>query len=276
MIIESVNPDDIQDAIDDSRKVHFFTTFSHLDAHYGIRRGCYSIYMGTTGSGKSSLIKSIAVQTSTPKDTTVLMWLSEEKKAKYAKGMDTYCKVSGADISRIKFFEESSLDHEKIKNHEDFLSAFKEVIIASGADAVFIDNLTSSRLYSTQTSLWDQSKTVNALKRISQDLDIAIVGLIHTDSKVSDNQGRLFTTEDTRGSKQIGIEASYFYSLQKFTSNEEIYLTLRTLKFRDHDNAGGTYLLNYDPRFSIYVGDVKVDFERINQIFKKRDNLGRN
>lgn len=276
MIIESVNPDDIQFAIDDSKKVHFFTTFSHLDAHYGIRRGCYSIYMGTTGSGKSSLIKSIAVQTSTPKDTTVLMWLSEEKKAKYAKGMDTYCKVSGADISRIKFFEESSLDHEKIRTHEDFLGAFKEVIIASGADAVFIDNLTSSRLYSTQTNLWDQSKTVTALKRISQDLDIAIVGLIHTDSKVSDNQGRLFTTEDTRGSKQIGIEASYFYSLQKFTSNEEIYLTLRTLKFRDHDNAGGTYLLNYDPRFSIYVGDVKVDFERINQIFKKRDNLGRN
>jgi hypothetical protein len=254
---------------------HFFTSFEHLSAHFGIRKGCYSIYMGTTSCGKSSLLKTIAVQASTTPGVTVLIWLSEEKKAKYAKGMDLYCKEVGADLGAVKFFEESSLDMSTIRTHEDFLATFRDVVVASGADIVFIDNITTSKLYGSATSLSGQGQTVTFFKRITQDLDIAIVAVSHTSSDVSDNMGRLFTTEDVRGLKAISLEASYFYSLQKFTSNGEIFLTLRVLKFRDHDQASGSYLLKYDPRFSVYTGDVKVPFETINEIFKKRDALGR-
>jgi hypothetical protein len=275
MIFESLNPDAVRAAVADSQVKHFNTTFEHLGKHFGIRRGCFSLYMGTTSCGKSSLMKTLSAQASATPGVQVLHWLSEEKKEKYAKGMDSYCQAAGIDITKIRWFEESSLEMGAYKKHEDFLGAFKDIVVASGADIVFIDNISTSRLYGAETPLWDQAKTVTTLKRLSQDLDIAIVCVIHTSSNVSDNMGRLFTTEDVRGSKSIGIEASYFYSLQKFTRNNEIFLTLRTLKFREHDNAGGTYLLKYDPRFSVHTGDLEIDFNKVNEIFKNRDHLGR-
>lgn len=275
MIFDPVNTLDIQEAFKDSQKRHFHSTFAHLDAHFGVRRGCYSVYMGSTSCGKSSLLKTIIVQASSTPDVTVLVWLSEEKKAKYAKGMSHYCNTTGADLSKVKFFEESSIDMTQLKTHEDFLIFVRDVMVSAGADIVFFDNISTSRLYGSSTHIKDQAKTVTFFKRQSQDLDIAIVAICHTSSDVSDNQGRLFTTEDVRGLKSISIEASYFYALQKFTSNGTIYLTLRTLKFRDHDQASGTYILNYDHNMGVYVGDKKVDFEAINEIFKKRDSLGR-
>jgi hypothetical protein len=271
----SLDPAAVQAAVEDSKKRHFNTTFEHLGKHYGFRRGCFSLYMGTTSCGKSSLMKTLSSQAASTPGVKVLHWLSEEKKEKYAKGMDLYCQAASIDITTIKWFEESSLDMATYKKHDDFLQAFKDIVVASECDILFLDNISTSRLYGAETPLWDQAKTVTALKRLSQDLDIAIVCVIHASSKVSDNMGRLFTTEDVRGSRTIGIEASYFYSLQKFTRNNEIFTTLRTLKFREHDNAGGTYLLKYDPRFSVYTGDMEIDFEKVNQIFKNRDFLGR-
>jgi hypothetical protein len=269
----SVKIEDIHSAIEDSKVKHFFTTFDHLNAHYGIRRGCYSIYMGTTSGGKSSLMKPIGVQASTTPGVRVLFWLSEELKAKYAKGMNSYCTQVGADLSKIGFFEESSINPALIKTHREFLNYFKEVVCSFGADIVIIDNLTTSRFYGPRTNLYSQGETVQFLKEFSQDADIALVGVIHTASGVSDNMGRLFTTEDVKGLRSISLEASYFYALQKFTKNGEIFPFLRTLKYRDHDTAAGTYLLKYDPTISVYVGDVKVDFEKVKQIFKESDRL---
>lgn len=273
MNLFAVNQDDITDAMEDSKKRHFFTTFQHLDAHFGIRRGCYSVYMGTTGCGKSSLVKTVGLQASSTPNAKVLFWLSEEKKAKYAKGMDQYCRMMGLDLSNIGFFEESSIDQEMIKTHEDFLRYFTEVVLMTNADIVIIDNISTSRFYGPQTSLKEQGRTVEFFKKTSQDLDIALVAVIHTSSHVSDNMGRLFTTEDVRGIRSISLEASYFYAIQKFTRSGEIFNFLRTLKFREHANAAGTYHLKYDPAISLYVGDEKVQFDMVKKIFNESDRL---
>lgn len=269
----SVNPQDILDAAEDSKKRHFFSSFNHLDAHFGIRRGCYSLYMGTTGCGKSSLVKTVGIQASSTPHTKVLFWLSEEKKAKYAKGMDTYCEMMGLPLENIAFFEESSIDKGLVRTHQEFLSYFGEVVCMANADIVIIDNISTSRFYGSQTSLKEQGQTVEFFKKTSQEMDIAIVAVIHTSSDVSDNMGRMFTTEDVRGLKSIALEASYFYAIQRFTRNGEIYNFLRTLKFREHANAAGTYHLKYDLKTSLYVSDEKVDFEMVKRIFKESDRL---
>lgn len=268
----SVNKIDIDQARKDSKVKHFFTTMDHLGSHFGIRRGVYSVIMGTPSCGKSGLAKLHGVQASSG-GARVLFWLSEESKAKYAVGMDLYCEQTGIDLSQISFFEEKTIDKRLVKSHRDFLNYFKEVVCSVGADLVIVDNITSSRFYGPATSLREQGETVEFFKEFSHDLDIGLMVVMHTSSDVSDNMGRLFTTEDVRGLKSISIEAAYFYALQKFTKNGEIFTFLRTLKHRFHQQAAGTYLLRYQPEYAMFVGDTKVSFEMVKQVFNEADRL---
>lgn len=269
----SVNKQDIDQAREDSKVSHFFTSLECLSAHFGIRRGVYSVLMGTPSCGKSGLAKLIGIQASTTPHTKVLFWLSEESKAKYAVGMDIYCEETGTDLSQIMFFEEKSIDKALVPNHTTFLNYFREVVCASGADLVIVDNITSSRFYGPSTSLKEQGQTVDFLKQFTHDTDVGMLVVMHTASDVSDNSGKLFTTEMVRGLKSISIEAAYFYALQKFTKNSEIFAFIRTLKHRFHQQAGGSYLLKYDARMGLYTGDQKVNFEAIKKIFQESDRL---
>jgi hypothetical protein len=271
----SVKKEDIDHAREDSKVKHFFTSLQHLDSHFGIRKGVYSVIMGTPSCGKSGLAKLYGIQASCTPHTKVLFWLSEESKAKYAVGMDLYCEQMGIDLGQIAFFEEKSINKDLVRTHKTFLGYFKEVVCASGADLVIIDNITSSRFYGPATTLKEQGETVEFFKEFSHDLDIGLVVVMHTSSDVSDNMGRLFTTEDVRGLKSISIEAAYFYALQKFTRNGEVYTFLRTLKHRFHQQASGTFLLKYDSKFAMYVGDNKVDFNKVKEIFNESDRLKR-
>ena len=266
----------VKEAQDEARERHFFTTFNHLDAHNGFRKGVLSGYIGSTGSGKSSLLKTLALQSVTrDSEARALYWLSEEALSKYGVAIKKYVDRTNAPYHRIEFFEESSLDHSILRTHENFLEATREIAERSGCSIWFIDNTSTSRLYKTDIGLFNQGKTVEFLKNLAKELNIAIVYMSHTDSKVSDNMGRLITTEDIRGSKDMVIQTSYFYILQKFTQDGTIYLTLRTVKSRDHQGAFGSYILKYDFDMGLYIGDVKVEFEQINEIFKRRDFLGR-
>lgn len=268
----SLNYSDIELALEEKERQYFFSTFEHLNVHHGFRKGCYSIVMGSTGSGKSSLMKMYALNaSSTP--SNVLLWLSEEAKAKYAMSMIKYCDVTGTDISRIKFFEESKVPQKYKKNMDNFHEYFKYIVRLTGAEIVLVDNITSSRFYGPQTSLNEQGKTVQFFKDFSKEYNIALVAAMHTASNVSDNMGRLFTTEDVRGNRSISIEASYFYALQKFTKDSDIYTFVRNLKHRDHDEAQGMFILKYDKDYSLYTGDRKVNFAEIKSLFESSDRL---
>jgi hypothetical protein len=266
----------IEEAQHETQERHFFTSFEHLAAHRGFRKGVISGYIGSTGCGKSSLMKTLALQSVTggnPINATY--WLSEESINKYGMTLKRYVDETNAPYHRIRFFEESSMDHVALRTHEYFLEAFRDIVKSDGSEIVFIDNASTSRLYKGDIGFVNQGKTVEFLKNMAKEMDIAIVFLAHTGPKVSDNMGRLITAEDIRGSKDLVIQASYLYILQKFTSSGHVFLTLRTVKSRDHQGAFGNYVLKYDQNLGVYTGDVKVEFEEINRIFKARDHLGK-
>lgn len=268
----SVDISEIEELEKEKTKRHFFTSFSFLDAHYGIRKGSYGVLLGSTGSGKSSLAMAIAAQSTISPAKDVLIWLSEETKAKYmSNGLYRFCLDRNIDINRIKMFEEKNVS--KSLNHERFLNYAEEIILSSGAEFVMVDNITSSRFYGPNTSYQQQGQSVDFFKRITERYDLGLLAIMHTASDVSDNMGRLFTTEDVRGSKQISIEAGYFYALQKFTKEDRPYVFLRTLKSRDHDEGFGSYVLKYDRKLKVYTGDEKVDFARLKEIFESADRF---
>lgn len=269
----SVQQHDIDNARMDADIQHFFTSLESLSAHRGIRRGVYSVLMGTPSCGKSGLAKLMGIQAASNATVKVLFWLSEETKSKYAIGMDKYCDECDVPLENIAFFEEKTIPKGLIQSHREFLNYFKETVLKIEADLVIVDNITSSRFYGPATSLKEQGMTVEFFKEFTQEKDIGLVAVMHTSSDVSDNMGRLFTTEDVRGLKSISIEAAYFWALQKFTRNSEIFTFLRTLKHRFHPNGAGTYLLKYDSTKSMYVGDKKVPFEKVKEIFKESDRL---
>lgn len=253
---------------------HFYSAFQFLDAHRGVRRGHYSVLMGTSGAGKSGLAQSMAVQLASAQNVKVLVILTEEARTNYAGPMLMYAKSAGGNLDNIIFFEESSMDHEQLKSHDQYLAAIKDVIVSSFADIVIIDNVSTGRMYGTGTSVWDQEKTTWMLKNTSKDLNIHICAVVHTKKDVTDNSPRLMTIQDHQGAASLGKEASFLYALQKFTNNGQVHVFLRTLKHRGYPDAHGTYAMTYDKDFRVYVGDMKVDFEKLKDVFKLRDNLG--
>lgn len=276
MLDHKINREAVLAAAQESRKRHFHSAFQFLDAHNGIRRGAYSVVMGTSGCGKTGLAQAIAVQASTSPKAKVLVILTEESKENYAGPMLAYSDLTGCKMENITFFEESSMDHEKLRTHDQFLQEIKEVIVGSYADMVLIDNITTGRLYGTGTSIWDQEKTVWFLKNLVKDLNIHIMVVAHTRKEVTDNMPRLMTIQDHQGAASLGKEAAFLYALQKFTANGSTYVFSRTLKHRGYPDGHGTFALNYDMGLRLYVGDKRVDFERMKEIFKMRDSFGGN
>lgn len=268
-----VTEEDILNSLRDNQVRHFYSAFQFLDAHKGVRRGCYSVIMGTSGCGKSGLAQAMGVQLASAPKVKVLMYLTEEAKTNYAGPMFMYAKSAGGGLDQVDFFEESSMEHEKLRTHDQFLAAVKEVIVSSFADIVILDNVSTGRLYGTGTSVWDQEKTTWMLKNLAKDLSIHICCVVHTKKDITDNSYRLNTISDHQGAASLGKEASFFYALQKYTNNGQVHVFLRTLKHRGYPDANGTYMLMYDKDFRVYTGDQKVDFEKVKEVFKLRDAL---
>lgn len=250
-------------------KSFFPTRFSFLASHFGIRPGCLHGMIGTTGCGKSTLIKCIIAEVA--KGNRPLVWLSEENIKQYQ------ALISDLDpsiLENISFVEEKSIDERIRNNQDDFFEYFEQMAEESEAGVIFIDNVTTSSFYSQRFGLKGQQRSAEFLANFPKRKDPqAIFYIAHTESSVTDNYHKVVTPENIRGSKDLPMCTEYLYILQKFTKEDKIYLCLRNAKHRFHPDASGWYTLKYWE--GAYIGDKEVPFQAINKIFKNRDFLGR-
>lgn len=241
--------------------------YEFLKAHNGLRPNCLHGVVGTTGCGKSTLLKCVIAETAQHKK--VLIWLSEENVVEYQElinYLDESC------LKRISFVEEKEIPQEYKLSHEAFTEYFEQMVDESDCDIVFIDNVTSSAFYNQRFGFAGQNRTAEFFMHFVK-RKCSIFYVAHTSSNVTDNYNKIITPEDIRGSKELPVVTEYFYTIQKFTTNEKIYNILRVAKYRHHEKAAGYYALKFEKRS--YIGDGKVPFELINKIFKGRDYLGR-
>lgn len=218
-------------------------------------------------SGKSTLFKCIIAETAA--HSPVLVWLSEETIVEYQELINYLDKSC---LSNIHFVEEREIAKEIKDNQDQFFEYFEQMVDESGAEVVFVDNVTTSRFYSSYFGFIGQQRTaeylIDFVKR-----KCSLFYVAHTNLKITDNYGQIVYPGDIRGSKELPNMTEYFYIIQKFTTENKQYNVLRVAKFRHHEQASGWYALKYERKS--YIGDSRVPFAVINKIFKMRDYFGK-
>lgn len=257
------------------KKITYFNSiFSFLKAHNGIRPSSLHGMIGTKGSGKSSLIKNLIIQCAM--QDRVMVWLSEESNTQY---FGNVFKFIGDEVyetikNRTSVISERQMPikHGKaIKDHRENLELLKDCVFHDNIKVLFIDNLTSSFLYSGTPE--QQSMTADFLTTLCKESGIAVFYIAHTKKEITNNYSRLLTGEDIRGTDRVPINTEYMYTLQRYDTQDKIITILNIVKCRDYITNGDLYSLIYDKEFMTYVRDVSISFDAFKEIFKQRNKL---
>jgi ABC-type iron transport system FetAB ATPase subunit len=252
----------------EKREVHFQSKLCFLNAHNGLRRGSMHLVLGTTGGGKSTLIRTILRDLLFVKDAEyqVAVWLTEEDlkdyRAEVAFGLPSsdrllnshaISELEGDHITELYFFE------------------WLEMI---QPDILIMDNITTSKFYNDKKP-YEQSRFASKLKNITKKINIATVVVAHTDAKATDSMGRTININDVRGSKSIANLVEFAYILQRFELNETFFPTIRVVKHRSQDLVHSLFYLEYDKRFRLFSGDKAIDFNKFKEVYDARNKLGK-
>lgn len=253
--------------------VFFKSKFNFLNEHRGLRPGALHLLLGTSGSGKSSLVRSILkdIATRFNNQEKLLCWLSEESKLDFLTEFvqSNYNKSIARNINIISELE---MPEEVIGQSQMELLYFKHNLSNDEHKIIFIDNITTSKFYNDRSPV-EQSNFIMMLKGIAKDRDIPIVLVAHTKHDVSDNMSRLITENDIRGNKSIVNIVQFQYILQRFKGASRFYPTIRTVKHRGQNPNDKLFYLEFSKEKLEYVSDKKIEFELFKQVFKEREHF---
>jgi ABC-type iron transport system FetAB ATPase subunit len=258
--------DDQQQYEDKLKQVHAHSRLGFLNAHNGLRRASLHLVLGTTGGGKSTLVRTLLrdIIFNPQNELSVGIWLSEETvddyKRQVAYGMpshdkllttNAYSELDSKIVSEMTFFE--------------WLEFYRP-------DVLIFDNITTSALYNDKTAK-EQGSFSKKLKEATTRLNIATIIIAHTDAKATDSMGRLINLNDIRGSKNLANLVEFAYILQRFEVNDGFYPTIRVVKHRSQELVHGLYFLQYDKRIRSFSGDLAIDFKKFKEMYTQRNRL---
>lgn len=248
---------------------YFTSKFSFLNNHKGMRPGCVHLLVGTSGSGKSSLARELIIDCA--KTGKVLTWLSEESEDSYSMLVNEAC-PHDAIKNNIKLISEMTAPVDIFKSVKTFIEYLKETLVYSEAKILFIDNITTSYLYSDAVKIQGQTEAATALRVMASQFKIPIFVIAHTQKGIFDNNSHLISVNDVRGSSAIALTAPYAYSLQSFKCEKDQHVILKVEKSRNHKGCNNRfYKLFFEMGF--YISDAEVSFENVNDLFKNRNRL---
>lgn len=255
----------------------FYTSrFAFLREFRGLRPHYVHCLLGMASAGKSTLLKSIVADTI--KKAPCLLWLSEEERDFYSKGIiDSFI----GDMSKAKrnllWFEESNEENRtelsKIgKNWKKAADYIIDVIIQSSCRVVFFDNITTSKLYEDFCPQ-DQSNIIGEIRAFTEKSGIVFFFLAHTQKGINSSLNRLLTTEDVQGSSGVSKKVECFFVLQTFEIENKKLSFINITKSRPIEGGVSSRFFNLSFSVNHYIGDKACSFEIIKEAFKLRNTL---
>jgi ABC-type iron transport system FetAB ATPase subunit len=247
-------------------EVFFTTSFGFLNAHRGLRRGAFHLLLGTTGGGKSTLVRTIIrdfIFKEENKNLNLALLLSEESVRDYR--VQASVGMPSSDIL-LNTHVKSELDELGM----DEKNAFAWIRLLR-PDVLIFDNITTSSFYMDKTPQ-EQAAFAKRLKALIKELDCAAVIVAHTDAKAKDNHSEI-SLNDIRGSKSICNLCEFAYILQRFSIGEAFFPTLRVAKHRSQELIHNLYALKYDHKIRAFTGDEAISYEKFKRVFNERNRL---
>lgn len=261
-------PEDQEKYEADLRETHFASTLGFLNAHNGFRRGNLHLCLGTTGGGKSTLVRTIIRDFLFNKANTKFnlgLALSEETVLEYKRQVSYGVPSHNVLLNTIAVSELEQPVNWNKKHFFDWLRTYLP-------DLMIYDNITTSKWY-MDMPVKEQARFAVELKSITKEINCAMVLIAHTDANITDGIDRLIHINDIRGSKSICNLVEFAYILQRFEIGDKFYPTIRTVKHRSQDLVHGLYSLDYDKRTRSFTSDHALNFEKFKEVFSERNRL---
>ncbi len=246
----------------------FHSRLSMFSSTMGIRPNEFSVIVGPSGNGKSTLCKTISHECAIGGRKCYHL-LSEEKTSVYkgiiAKTFEKRCagKKTDAFLERLLF--ESMLDwDEKELNVNYFFDRLEDVINDKTPDMVIFDNFTTSFLGSLPINV--QGDMITRFRKMAAQYEIAIIGVFHT-AKGSDLYKKLLDGEDVRGNASTTNAGSYNYVISTYFRATPPRAIVNVDKARYHPETNKKFFeLEYDADLGIYVSDQMINYQEVVQI----------
>ena len=243
------------------------SSFGFLDEHNGLRPGRLHLLLGAYGSGKSTLIDDLMLQTCC--NGNVLNYKSEEFCKDFIMNIDR--KKKGTDFVE-NIHVESELEHGDGDCVETFKLWFTAKIEALMPSVVFWDNLTTSKWYAEKRS-GEQLSFVMWLKGLAVKCNIPIFLVAHTNKNIAEYTQRIIDGNDIRGTASVINLVDYLYILQRIPVGNEYYTTIRIQKHRHHRINNNYWCLRYSKDLNSFTSDAAISFEDFKARYNQRNKL---
>lgn len=261
--------DKLDELVEINNKIFFKVRFNFINGHRGLRPGKIHLILGTAGSGKSTLIRSIIGDCAV--DKKVLLILSEEEIEDFQIASATQG-ITAKRMKNIHIISELGIPQEIRLNKHKFKKYIEVQVFLLRPDIIVWDNLTTSVTYEMLRPA-EQTEYILWLKMlIKNKMRIPIIIVAHTKAGVSDNQPTLIDLDDIRGSKALGNMAEYAYMYQNPTVGGKQYPFIWVRKSRLHRHKG-IFLLTYIKEKNCFIGDQDIEFSKFKIQFNKREKL---